>query len=709
MSQEGSKAKKRHRDIVLNDDEPTEARHVEANTVSSATRLVARMLRGAFSSSSINDEQPAVDEDEKFVRQLSNLIKEPAIPSTACQGSSRDPFSDDTMDSSSGSGSSSSSTDTDEASERGMREDRLKHYPRFTEEYVSKCKYDLVPFIRHATRDEAAAVAGAVVHESRSHPSNNSCGTTGNGFVLYEQYRYIRTLGKGTYSKVVLAEQLIRPLAAAPLRTSQTQSVFTFYCPPPLIALKVFRDQDAYREACWDEATIVGTLCAHTNDPVNPGTSASQSGRAGLADYYSNIGRFMAPLSYIPHPQHPAIVYPVMGPSLLHVLRTIKRSSRAAVENRRHQSSQVPDEEGSPVVEEGEEKLPGRKDGRIWMRGLPVPLVRLVLYQVLLFLQYIHARGAVHTDLKPENILFESTATLPTEMPIEYAPRRLFPKKKTLAEMKEEHDTDKLHSATRQYSGFPLPDTLGESSTTTPSTSSQLVEDHTITVSMPVLNSIRVVDLGAARFISSFHHRSLMDGHTPVCYDPIQTSHYRSPEVLLGLGWNFAADIFSLGCIIPELVTGDCLFMPQDTLEHLALLEHIAGSFNGPQGGPNGVLDTYFTQNARTFEYYFTKERGSTTLKWPMTTAMLHEHERREAGTAHLPTRTDDDEDSLFDKLKCTSQADIAFVRERPTLKETLGHQPLLLDLVERMLRYSPSDRITAAEALQHPFFSLSL
>lgn len=42
----------------------------------------------------------------------------------------------------------------------------------------------------------------------------------------------------------------------------------------------------------------------------------------------------------------------------------------------------------------------------------------------------------------------------------------------------------------------------------------------------------------------------------------IQTRQYRSPEVMLGEGYNETADIWSTGCVIFELLTGGNLFDP---------------------------------------------------------------------------------------------------------------------------------------------------
>ena len=46
-------------------------------------------------------------------------------------------------------------------------------------------------------------------------------------------------------------------------------------------------------------------------------------------------------------------------------------------------------------------------------------------------------------------------------------------------------------------------------------------------------------------------------------------------------------------------------------------------------------------------------------------------------------------------------------MREQRTLKEMVGkNYPNFLDLMESCLIIAPSRRITAAEALMHPFFS---
>lgn len=43
-------------------------------------------------------------------------------------------------------------------------------------------------------------------------------------------------------------------------------------------------------------------------------------------------------------------------------------------------------------------------------------------------------------------------------------------------------------------------------------------------------------------------------------YQYIQSRFYRSPEVLLGIAYDLAIDMWSLGCILVEMHTGEPLF-----------------------------------------------------------------------------------------------------------------------------------------------------
>lgn len=163
---------------------------------------------------------------------------------------------------------------------------------------------------------------------------------------------------------------------------------------------------------------------------------------------------------------------------------------------------------------------------------------------------------------------------------------------------------------------------------------------------VPISSKIRIIDFGSSTFEHQ-HHATL-----------IQTRHYRSPEVILGLGWSFPADIWSVGCILVELLTGDALFQTHDSQEHLCMMGKVFGHFPAWLGSKCMVKDA---------NLWFDKEGNLRPL------------------------------------APCSEGA--RFLAKMRTIHQLLGHLPDLEDLTSRMLKYDPAQRITANEALQHRFF----
>ncbi|MEN2497053.1 MAG: Dual specificity protein kinase clk2 [Marteilia pararefringens] len=84
---------------------------------------------------------------------------------------------------------------------------------------------------------------------------------------------------------------------------------------------------------------------------------------------------------------------------------------------------------------------------------------------------------------------------------------------------------------------------------------------------LPRLNksTIRIIDYGNSIFFNDRHGRI-------VC-----TRNYRPPEVILELKWDEKIDVWSIGCIIFEIVTAITLFQVHNNTEHLAFIECIIG------------------------------------------------------------------------------------------------------------------------------------
>ncbi|XP_078382556.1 LOW QUALITY PROTEIN: dual specificity tyrosine-phosphorylation-regulated kinase 4-like [Oculina patagonica] len=86
-------------------------------------------------------------------------------------------------------------------------------------------------------------------------------------------------------------------------------------------------------------------------------------------------------------------------------------------------------------------------------------------------------------------------------------------------------------------------------------------------------SAIKVIDFGS----SCYEHQKV--------YTYIQSRFYRSPEVILGIPYNMAIDMWSLGCILAELYTGYPLFPGENEVEQLACIMEILGK------PPSSVLD----------------------------------------------------------------------------------------------------------------------
>lgn len=63
-------------------------------------------------------------------------------------------------------------------------------------------------------------------------------------------------------------------------------------------------------------------------------------------------------------------------------------------------------------------------------------------------------------------------------------------------------------------------------------------------------------------------------------------------QVILGLGWSYACDMWSCGCILVELAMGDALFQTHENLEHLAMMERVSGGLPGCCGWGGGDCST---------------------------------------------------------------------------------------------------------------------
>lgn len=60
-------------------------------------------------------------------------------------------------------------------------------------------------------------------------------------------------------------------------------------------------------------------------------------------------------------------------------------------------------------------------------------------------------------------------------------------------------------------------------------------------------------------------------------YQYIQSRFYRSPEVLLGIQYDLAIDMWSLGCILVEMHTGEPLFSGANEADQMNKIIEVLG------------------------------------------------------------------------------------------------------------------------------------
>ncbi|KAL8123396.1 hypothetical protein AgCh_011386 [Apium graveolens] len=234
-------------------------------------------------------------------------------------------------------------------------------------------------------------------------------------------------------------------------------------------------------------------------------------------------------------------------------------------------------------------------------RSFPIDLVREIGRQLLDCVAFMHDLRLIHTDLKPENILLVSP---------EYVK---------------------------------IPDYKG---------SSRSPIDSSYCKRIPKSSAIKVIDFGSTTYDRQ--------NQTYI----VSTRHYRAPEVILGLGWSFPCDIWSVGCILVELCSGEALFQTHENLEHLAMMERVLGPM------PQHMLKRV----DRHGEKYVRKSR----LDWP-------------------------DGAASRDSIKAV----LKLPRLQNLIMQHVDHSAGdFIHLLQGLLRYDPSERLTAREALRHPFFT---
>lgn len=325
--------------------------------------------------------------------------------------------------------------------------------------------------------------------------------------------------------------------------------------------------------------------------------------------------------------------------------------------------------------------------------AFPGSHIQAVLKQLIRSVTFLHDLNLIHTDLKPENILL--------------------------------HDDDFIKK--HLLSSTLIASYLNLSTNQEKEVSARKAPKYLRILKNPL---IQIIDFGSAIFNDEYHSSI------------VSTRHYRAPEIVLGIGWSFPCDMWSIGCILVELVIGEPLFRTHDNLEHLAMIEKVCGY----------RIDKELVRKSKQKENecgleYFTEEYVSNS---PVDHAF--DSDVDEVRSSDDDDEDGDDDDVIIDDestilhlltlkfptrktpskfIKSVSQLSRidVFISNRVGLDINFDYSLLFnyqrnkhlinfgnftfwwffIDLLRKLFVIDPNERMTAIDAMNHPWFNLGI
>ncbi|XP_022435542.1 homeodomain-interacting protein kinase 2 isoform X2 [Delphinapterus leucas] len=189
---------------------------------------------------------------------------------------------------------------------------------------------------------------------------------------------------------------------------------------------------------------------------------------------------------------------------------------------------------------------------------------------------------------------------------------------------------------------------------------------------------VKVIDFGSASHVSK-----------AVCSTYLQSRYYRAPEIILGLPFCEAIDMWSLGCVIAELFLGWPLYPGASEYDQIRYISQT-------QGLPAEYLLSAGTKTTR----FFNRDTDSPYPLWRLKTPDDHE---AETGIKSKEARK-----YIFNCLDDMAQVNMTTDLEGSDMLVEKADRREFIDLLKKMLTIDADKRITPIETLNHPFVTMT-
>uniref|UniRef100_A0A8C7FT21 non-specific serine/threonine protein kinase n=1 Tax=Oncorhynchus kisutch TaxID=8019 RepID=A0A8C7FT21_ONCKI len=190
---------------------------------------------------------------------------------------------------------------------------------------------------------------------------------------------------------------------------------------------------------------------------------------------------------------------------------------------------------------------------------------------------------------------------------------------------------------------------------------------------------VKVIDFGSASHVSK-----------AVCSTYLQSRYYRAPEIILGLPFCEAIDMWSLGCVIAELFLGWPLYPGASEYDQIRYISQT-------QGLPAEYLLSAGTKTTR----FFNRDTDSTNYPlWRLKTPEDHEGE--------TVIKSKEARKYIFNCLDDMAQVNMTSDLEGSDMLAEKADRREFIDLLTKMLTIDADKRITPIETLNHPFVTMT-